>query len=66
MLRISVVCDLVVVPGLQLGVVGDGVQEDHAVGQQQRLVGLQPLQLAGQLQPLEYLEYLQSGGARYI
>ena len=66
MLRIGVVCDLVVVPGLELGVVGDGVQEDHAVGQQQRLVGLQPLKLAWQLQPLEYLKNPQSDGARYM
>ena len=39
----------------QVGVVGDDLEEDDPLSQQQRLVGLQPLLLRRKLQQLEYL-----------
>ena len=47
--------DLLVLLLPQVGVVGDPLQEDDPLGQQERLVGLQALLLRGQLQQLEYL-----------
>ena len=47
--------DLLVLLLPQVGVVGDPLQEDDPLRQQESLVGLQPLLLSGQLQQLEDL-----------
>ena len=39
----------------QVGVVGDGLQEDDPLGKEESLVGLQPLLLSWEFQELENL-----------